>query len=391
MINWKLASSTWEKEEYLALLEQISLDQFSLSEKVKKMEENFAKWNNAKYCVMVNSGSSANLLMIASLFFTNDNKLRLKKGDEVIVPAVSWSTTYYPLEQYGLKLVFVDVDIDTLNLDLGQVENALSEKTKAIFAVNLLGNPCDFSHLKALCEEREIILLEDNCESLGCKFGDKFGGTIGIMGSHSSYFSHHFSTMEGGYVTTNNEELYHILLSLRSHGWTRHLPKNNYVSGIKSDDPFEETFKFVLPGYNVRPLELSAAVGLKQIEKLSGFIKVRRSNGEYFKKVFSKFNLVRTQKEIGQSSYFGFSLVLEESVNRKDVISKLAELNVEHRPIVAGNFTKNPVLKYLNHRIQGNLVNSNIIDRQGLFLGNHHYDLKEKIDSLADKVGSMLN
>ena len=383
MINWKLASSTWDKQEYLALLEQIASDQFSLSKKVQKLEIEFAKWNGSRYSVMVNSGSSANLLMIASLFYTENSRLRLKPGDEVIVPAVSWRTTYYPLHQYGLKMVFVDVDEGTLNLDVNAVKNAITKKTRAIFAVNLLGNPCDYASLNDICDEHEIILLEDNCESVGCRYDDRFGGTIGVMGSHSSYFSHHFSTMEGGYITTDDEELYHIILSLRSHGWTRHLPKQNRVTGIKSDNYFDETFKFVLPGYNVRPLELSAAVGLKQLPKLQSFIDVRRANALQFQKAFACFDNIHLQKELGSSSSFGFSMIFNKKIDRSFILSKFDEMGVEYRPIVAGNFTKNPVLQYLNHRIDGNLAVSNTIDQQGLFLGNHHYDITAKINKLA--------
>lgn len=390
MIDWKLASSAWDKEEYLALIRQISTDQFSMSDKVISLENEFALWNKSKYCVMVNSGSSANLLMIASLFYTTDDTLRLQAGDEVIVPAVSWSTTYYPLQQYGLKLVFVDVDENTFNLDPVEVESAITDKTRAIFAVNLLGNPCEFSSLRGLCDSHNLILLEDNCESLGCVYDQKFGGTIGLMGSHSSYFSHHFSTMEGGYVTTDNEELYHILLSLRSHGWTRNLPDRNLVSGMKSKNPFEETFKFVLPGYNVRPLELSAAVGLTQMKKLDNFLTIRRANACHFLNVFSEFENITIQREVGSSSSFGFGIVLNNTLDRNTVLNFLDVQGVEYRPIVAGNFTKNPVLKYMNHRIHGQLKNANKIDKSGFFIGNHHYDLKFKIDELGMKMRGIL-
>ena len=390
MINWKLASSTWDKYEYLALLEQISSDQFSMSEKVRSLETEFARWNKSKYCVMVNSGSSANLLMIASLFYTSDDTLRLREGDEVIVPAVSWSTTYYPLQQYGLKLVFVDVDKDTFNIDPNLVQSAITDKTRAIFAVNLLGNPCEFSSLRGLCESHNLILLEDNCEALGCVYDQKFGGTIGLMGSHSSYFSHHFSTMEGGYITTDKEELYHILLSLRSHGWTRNLPEQNLVSGVKSKNPFEETFKFVLPGYNVRPLELSAAVGLTQMKKLDDFLTMRRANANHFLDVFSEFQNITLQREIGSSSSFGFGFVLSDLLERNKILDFLDSQGIEYRPIVAGNFTKNPVLKYMNHRIHGTLTNADRIDTHGLFIGNHHFDLRPKIDKLAIEIKEFL-
>jgi hypothetical protein len=206
--------------------------------------------------------------MVAALFYTKNPRIKLNPGDEVIVPAVSWSTTYYPLYQYGLKIKFVDIDLETLNYDLSQLSQAISSKTKAIVAVNLLGNPNDFSQIKKIIGGRDITLIEDNCESLGAEFEGKKAGTFGLMGTFSTFFSHHISTMEGGLIVTNDEELYHILLSLRAHGWTRNLPKENHVCGTKGDDPFEESFRFVLPGYNVRPLEMSGALGIEQVKKL---------------------------------------------------------------------------------------------------------------------------
>ena len=230
-----------------------------------RLEADFAKFTGNKYCVMVNSGSSANLLAIAAMFFKSENPL--KRGDEVIVPAVSWATTYYPLYQYGLKLKFVDVDKYTLNFDINELKKAVTDKTRLIFAVNLLGNPNDYDAINEIIEGKNIYLLEDNCESLGGVYNGKQLGSIGLMGTYSTFFSHHMATMEGGLVGTSDEELYHILLSIRSHGWTRHLPFENKLCK-KSENPFEESFRFILPGYNVRPVEMMGAIGIEQLKKL---------------------------------------------------------------------------------------------------------------------------
>ena len=265
-MKYKLASSTWDHSEIGAIHKVIATDMYSMNEKVREYEVDFTKYIGSKYAVMTSSGSTANLLMIAAMFYTKDKTRRLKRGDEVIVPAVSWSTTYFPLQQYGLRVKFVDIDRETLNIDLAKLKDAITEKTKTILAVNLLGNPNDFDVIQALIGDQKITLLEDNCESLGAIFGGKQAGTFGLMGTFSSFFSHHIATMEGGCVVTDDEELYHILLSMRAHGWTRNLPKENLVSGNKSDDPFEESFKFILPGYNVRPLEMSGAIGIEQLK-----------------------------------------------------------------------------------------------------------------------------
>ena len=248
-IRFPLATATWGKEEQAAMQRVIASGMYTMGVNVQGFENVFAKYVGSKHCVMVNSGSSAILLMVAALFYTRNSKLKLQRGDEVIVPAVSWSTTYYPLYQYGLKIKFVDIDLRTLNYDLDQLEQAVTDKTRAIMAVNLLGNPNDFGRIQKIIGSREIVLMEDNCESMGAKFQGKHTGTFGVMGGYSSFFSHHISTMEGGLIVTDNEELYHILLSLRAHGWTRNLPKNNWVCSEKSDNPFEESFRFVLPGY----------------------------------------------------------------------------------------------------------------------------------------------
>ena len=228
---------------------------------------------------MVSSGSAANLIATATLFYTKSPML--KRGDEVIVPAVSWSTTYFPLQQYGLKLKFVDIDLDTLNYDLDALESAITSNTKMIMVVNLLGNPNDFDVINNLIKDKDIFIFEDNCESMGAEYKGKKTGTFGIVGTFSTFFSHHMSTMEGGFVTTDDEELYHILLSMRAHGWTRNLPQQNHISN-KSNDWFKESFNFVLPGYNVRPVEMSGAIGIEQLKKLPLFLKQRRKNAKLF-------------------------------------------------------------------------------------------------------------
>ena len=263
--SYSLATSTWDDAEYQAIQRVIESDMFTMGAHVQEFERQFAAYTGSRYCVMVNSGSSANLLMIAALRFRKDNALLA--GDEIIVPAVSWSTTYHPLQQYGLKLKFVDVDRDTLNYDLSALADAVTEKTRAIMVVNLLGNSNNFDAIGNIVGERNIIVVEDNCESLGATFGGRQTGTFGLLGSYSAFFSHHISTMEGGMVVTDDEELYHIMLSVRAHGWTRNLPKHNLVTGTKSDDAFVESFKFVLPGYNLRPLENIGAIGVLHVRK----------------------------------------------------------------------------------------------------------------------------
>ena len=383
--RFPLATTTWDHEEREAINKVLDSGNLTMGENVKEYEHAFAQYIGSKYCVMVNSGSSANLLMVYSLLFTHNKDFEIHPGDEVIVPAVSWPTTYYPISQCGLKMKFVDIDLRTLNYDLDHLESAVSDKTRIIFAVNLLGNPNNFLRINEIIGDRPILILEDNCESLGAVYENKKTGNWGLMGSYSSYFSHHISTMEGGMITTNDEELYKILLCLRAHGWTRNLPEYNLICGHKKPSLFDESFRFVLPGFNLRPLEISGAIGLCQIKKLPYLIEQRRKNGSLFKAEMRDHPVIQIQDEIGESSWFGFSLVIRPGlkIERSDLLNKLENAGIECRPIVAGNFARKEVAKYLEHTIFGDLPNADHMDTMGLFIGNHHYPIPDVIEKVS--------
>ena len=382
-MNYPLSTNTWDNKELEAIQSVIKSNNYTMGDHVAQFEKNFGKFINRKYCLMVSSGSAANLISIASFFYTKNPML--KKGDEVLVPAVSWSTTYFPLQQFGLKLKFVDIDLNTLNYDLDALKSAITINTKMIVAVNLLGNPNNFDTINKIIKNKNIFIFEDNCESLGAEYKGKQTGTFGVIGTFSTYFSHHISTMEGGFVTTDNEELYHVLLSLRAHGWTRNLPKKNHVAN-KSDDWFQESFRFVLPGYNVRPIEMSGAIGVKQLKKTPAFLKKRRKNAELFIKLFKDHPNYLIQKDIDKSSWFGFSLIIKpnSNVKRKDIINLLQKNKVECRPIVTGNFVRNEVMKYFNYEVHEELKNANYLHDNGFFVGNSHKNLSKSIYFLSE-------
>ena len=226
-------------------------------------------------------------------------------------------------------------------------------------------------------------VLEDNCESLGASLNGKKTGTFGLAGSYSFYFSHHISTMEGGMVVTDSLEIQQILLSLRAHGWTRGLPIDNLVHPL-SDDPWEDLFRFVLPGFNLRPLEISGAVGRVQLCKLDEIVKVRRANAAVFQRLFKNSDEFGVQIENGISSWFGFSLVLKGTMQgkRSQLLQYLASNGIETRPIVAGNFLRNPVMKHLEYEAKGTFYNANSIHDNGFFVGNHHFDISQNIERL---------
>ncbi|MDA8788330.1 DegT/DnrJ/EryC1/StrS family aminotransferase [Schleiferiaceae bacterium] len=384
-MQYKLATTTWDNKEIEAIQKVIDSNVYSMSKYVEQYESEFASHFGSKYAVMTSSGSTANLIMTAALFFRKENNLQ--RGDEIIVPAVSWSTTYFPLQQYGLKVKFVDIDLETLNYDLVALEEAISNATKAIMIVNLLGNPNDFNEINRIIGDREILVLEDNCESMGAIYQGKQCGTFGLMGSFSSFFSHHIATMEGGMVVTDDEECYHLLLALRAHGWTRNLPDKNHVAN-KSGNWFEESFRFVIPGYNVRPLEMSGAIGIEQLKKLPDFIEQRRNNAKIFDEIFKNDDRFFLQKEIGTSSWFGFSFIIKQSsgLNRSKILKILNRANIEYRPIVTGDFTKSESLQYFDYEVHKGVHNARYLDAHGFFVGNSHDDLSRQIKYLKETL-----
>lgn len=386
-VKYPLASNTWDAAEERAVTEVLASKRFTMGEYVLKYEKAFAEKFDVKYAVMSNSGSSANLLAVAALCYSG----RLQPGDEVIVPAVSWSTTYFPLAQYGLSLRFADIDINTLNIDISALKLAVTDKTKAVVAVNLLGNPCDFDSIQKFCEKQNLILLEDNCESMGAEYGGKKAGAFGVLGTFSSFYSHHICTMEGGVTITDDEDLYHHMLCIRAHGWTRQLPQSSTLHK-KSENTFYEMFNFIMPGYNLRPLEMEAAIGLEQLKKLDNFVNIRRENAEYFCSIFKGNENIIIQKETGKSSWFGFSLILKGKLKgRRDETVKILQSNgIETRPIVAGNFTKQNALKFMDYSIAGNLANADNLHDNGFFVGNNSAPIKEQIDYFA-KILNELN
>ena len=389
-MRYSLAESSWGEEEINAMRRVIEADHFTMGEKVKQFETAYAKKFGVKYAVMTNSGSSANLVGLASFFFKQENPL--KPGDEVIVPSISWATTYYPLQQYGLKLKFLDVELDTLNIDISKLEEALTPKTKMIIAVSILGNPCSLDVIRKFCDDNGLYLFEDNCESMGAELNGEFCGTFGDIGTFSTFFSHHISTMEGGIILTENEETFHLMKSLRAHGWTRDLPYDSSIYD-RGEDDFYEGYRFILPGYNARPLDLSGAIGIEQLKKLDSMIAIRRKNAEVFVSLFSKDDRFIIQKENGKSSWFSFTIVLNPkyAIDRSSVMEAMRTAEIEFRIITGGCFLRHDVIKYFNYETVGEIVNANIAHDRGFFVGNYPRDIKPQIKNLWKVLDSAVS
>ncbi|MGJ8483994.1 DegT/DnrJ/EryC1/StrS family aminotransferase [Pseudoalteromonas sp. SYSU M81236] len=380
-MSYNLAAPSWGKEELEALQKVIDSGFFTMGPIVSEFERQFASYHKKKHAIMVNSGSSANLISVASLFFKKNNPL--KRGDEVLVPALSWATTYHPLQQYGLKVRFIDIELETLNMDPDILREAITEDTRMILGVSILGNPAALDVMREVADENGLYFMEDNCESMDAELNGKKAGTFGDLNTFSFFFSHHISTMEGGMILTDDDELNEVCRSLRAHGWTRDLPADSLLFDKKEDDLFE-AYRFILPGYNVRPTELNAAAGIEQLKKLPDFTKARRKNFALFKSLFANDDRFIIQKENGVSSCFCFTIILnpEMKFDRSAIFDALTEAGIGFRIITGGNFLRHDVIKYYDYTEASSIVNANIAHDNGFFVGNHPFDLSAELVKL---------
>ena len=384
-MTYPLAFSTWGKEEVQAIQRVIDTDMYTMGKHVKQFEKEFAEMFGSPHAIMVNSGSSANLLMLSLL------KWKYKLSGDIIVPVVGWATTNFPISQNGFKLNFVDVDPNTWNIDVTKIEAAITPNTCAIMPVNLLGNSCDYSQLTALCEKNDLLLIEDNCESMGAKYGDKFTGTIGLAGSFSFFFSHHIQTMEGGMVLCKNQDDADYMRSMRAHGWIRELPDDSPLYK-KTGNAFNDNFIFATPGYNIRPLEMSGAIGTEQLKKWPAIMNARQENANHFISLFKDKSWCRIQKTIGFSSWFTFGIVLEgELKGRRDkVVQALDEAKIQTRPIASRNFLKQPVMRDLDYIDNKDYTAADDIHDNGFFVGNGSVPIKDEINKLYEVITNLL-
>lgn len=379
-LNYRLAHETWGIEERSAILRVLDSGRVTYGPETKHYESALAKFFGVNYAVSFNSGSSANLAALSAFALDfGTNVLPFSKN--VIVPMVSWSTTFFPVNQSGFKLRFVDVDPETYNIDIQKVESAIDGNTVGILAVNLLGNPAQLQELRSLATNHGLFLMEDNCESMGSRIGETYSGTFGDIGTHSTFFSHHFSTGEGGFCLTDDALLHQRMLSIRSHGWTRDLEEENLLEH-KTGEDFRDSFRFVVPGFNLRPTEFASASGLEQLKKLPKFLQQRELNARVWQQEAESSDVITGQKVLPNavSSWFGFGFKLKlRRVASNQLSKELLQRGVENRPIVAGNFTDNPAMKHLVFDIASSSKGAQDISERGMFIGNSHLDLTNDI------------
>lgn len=369
----KLHEPTYGAEEIWEAVDSLLTTQVTMGKKVRKFEKEFTEYFGFPHAVMVNSGSSANLLAISALCnpATPDH---LKAGDEVIVPALSWSTTVWPLVQHNLVPVIVDIDPLTMNINPNEVERAISAKTRGLMPVHVYGNPCDMSAITDIVRGNSLMLIEDCCEAIGAIYDSKPVGSFGQVGSFSFYFSHHITTLEGGMCATKDNALADIMRILRAHGWVRDIDdKKSYTTANPSIDP---KFLFVNSGYNFRATELQGGFGYVQLKKLRSFIDTRKENAHYWNKELEHYgDFFEFQKETPKSSHswFGFPIMVRESApfSVQQFTTFLNDRGIETRPIIVGNIAIQPGIKYYPHRVVGDLPQATRIMKNGLAFGNH--------------------
>jgi CDP-6-deoxy-D-xylo-4-hexulose-3-dehydrase len=353
---------------------------------VKRFEQQFAQYCGAPHAVMVNSGSSANLLALAVL----TNPLRrehLKAGDAVGVPAVCWSTSLWPLVQMGLVPVLLDVDPLTLNLSLPSLKAAIkAHRLRGLMMVHVLGNSTDLGELLAICEQEQLVLVEDTCESLGSSWQGRTLGSIGAFGTFSFYFSHHMTTIEGGMVLARTEEDYDLLKCLRSHGWSRE--QSNRAALEREHSHIDPRFLFVNMGYNLRPMEIQAAFGLEQLKRLDEMNRHRRENVARIRAAFAAHPAWRGQLLFPQATpgleacWFGFPFLVDESVRLdcRGYSKSLLEQGVDTRPIVSGNMALQPAVKHFNVELgMGPFTGAQRVHERGLFIGCHTRPIEQGV------------
>tara|TARA_A100001015_G_scaffold315998_1_gene429210 strand:+ start:3333 stop:4961 length:1629 start_codon:yes stop_codon:yes gene_type:complete len=382
--NFPLSEKTYDHKEINAMIDVLLSDKLTMGKNVEEFEKQFADYIGSNYAIMVNSGSSANLLAMAVLSNFKFNN-GFKKGDKVIVPTICWSTSVWPIIQMGLEPVFVDINIDTLNADIDKIENLLQQdnKIRGMVVVHILGNTTNMNKLMELKDKYNLILMEDTCESLGSKYNDKFLGTFGECGTYSFYFSHHITTVEGGMVVTDDFEIYELLKCLRAHGWSRDITGYN-------ENSLDNRFCFINVGYNLRPTEIQAAMGLVQLKRLPELNKNRISNYERIIESINKKNndilITFTKEQNSTPAWFALPFIINSKYNKDDYLKYLEQNNISTRPVVTGNFSRQPVFKDLKLNINPEIfTNAEIIHNQGFFIGLPSYLMTdEKINKLVN-------
>lgn len=351
-------------------------------EKTIEFEELWSKWIGCKYSVFVNSGSSANLLMIYALL-----ELFNLRNKKIVVPSLAWATDLSPVIQLGLEPIIVDINLDNLSVDIEHLKEIFErEKPSALLLVSVLGLSPEMDKIKDLCEKYDVILLEDNCESQGTKFNDVKLGNFGLMSSFSTYFGHTMSTIEGGMICTNEKEVYDILKQLRSHGWDRDLDikRQNELRDKWNVDDFSALYTFYVPGFNVRSTDLQATLGIEQLKKVDNMIDIRNKNFNIFKNRLSEHMWFPKETKNSFTASFCIPIITETPEQKIRIVQSLIQNKIECRPLICGSMGTQPFYK----KKYGELIlpNANKVDTCGIYIPNHPKLLVEEINLMCNII-----
>ena len=344
-----------------------------------QFEKEWSEWLGKKYSVFVNSGSSANLAALYSLLLSK--KLR---NNKIVVPAVSWVTTVTPAVQFGMEPIMCECDEDNLGLNIGHLKQIIKEHDpSSIILVHVLGFPNHMNEILELCNEHDIRLVEDTCESIGSEYEGKKLGTFSDLSTFSFYFGHHMSTIEGGMISTDDEDLYHILLSIRSHGWDRDLPKSKQIELREKYNigDFRSLYTFYYPGFNLRATDLQAFIGLGQLKKLDEIVKNRHINYQRYHDGIKNSEWKVKPPEDSFISNFSYPIITK---NIAELVEKLTENNIECRPLICGSINEHPF--WYERYGKQDLPISKKVHEYGLYLPNNHQMTVEEVDKVINIV-----
>jgi CDP-6-deoxy-D-xylo-4-hexulose-3-dehydrase len=380
---WKLQEDALTEADLDALVHFIrSKAQFTQGPRIREFEQAYAKWMGSKFCVMVNSGSSANLLLVGAV-----KELKgWQDGDEVIVPAVTWPTTITPVMQCGLKPLYVDANLTDLSFDYDQLARKITPRTRGVFVAHLLGFPADMDRLLALARHHHLTLLEDCCESQGAKWKGEKVGNLGLAGTFSLYWGHHMTAIEGGLITTNSQELYHLLLLKRSHGLARELPPELHA-GIAAKYPdIDFKFLFLTDGMNFRSTELNAILGMCQLARLDDFIRRRNHNFRRYVELCRRYPDDLIALDGAEVSSFALAFLFHDRATKAAFQKTIGEAGIESRPIIGGNLMRQPFLR--QHYRPEEFPNADFLHENAFYIGNNQFVTDERMEVLDDLMRS---
>lgn len=376
---WMLQENILEDDDIDLLVDFVkTTKRFTQFIKVKEFEQAWSDWQGCKYSVFVNSGSSANLILVAAM----KELYGWKAGDEVIVPAVTWVTNISPIMQLGLKPVFVDINLKDLSFEYEQIKEKITNRTRAIFVTHLIGFPADMKKINTIVEGRDIQIMEDCCESHGAKIKEIKVGNFGVGSTFSFYWGHHITTVEGGMICTDNEKLYNLCLLKRSHGLARELPEKYHEIYRNQYPEINFNFLFLTDGFNFRNTELHAVLGLSQIEKLDKYINIRNKNYSKFIDMCKKYKNFFYIFELDGISSFCLPFVFKDNEMKRGFQEKLIDTGIESRPVISGNLLKQPFLK--NHGNPSDFKNAELIDKNAFYIGNNQFVNEKRLDALKE-------